>query len=1419
MRRAVLWNDTICFAKRVGFVGAFVALLCVVLVDLLEGNRSIHKQTLYGNGADSTSQFIEENAPTLYSLEEFEQNTIPIEEINLHCLNFKRSTTTNNCGKEEWQENLSKSYHPDDHQTTVFRKLNEHLQRKACPSAASDHGPASTPSMVKRPPIRALLTSPDELENSYSRPSRKLADIGSLFSGGGQALLIGVIVTTMVVTLGLFALVLFCCLGRDALRPANANGPKPEEKEEEEDELVVNIRSKGYKGKLGSLQRSMRVSTRSPKIKKLLDSIDESGTGSLPLPPGKLSIFSPPPPPTSPPPPPPPPTGPQAAAPPPPPPPPSGSKVPPPPPPKAGRLAPPNKKPTSSSSPMHTAVKDENNKDGDSEATQTKLKPFFWDKVNAVQGRSMVWHHLKDGSFQLDEETMVGLFGYVAAQNKKERGKIDSNLQSQTKLIQILDSKKSQNLAILLRALNVTTEQVCDAVKKGTQLPVELISTLLKMAPTQEEELKLRLYNGDLNQLGTSEQFLKNLVEIPFAFKCLEALLFMSSLHEDYHVAKESFTTLEVACNKLTRSRLFLRLLEAVLKTGNRMNDGTYRGGAQAFKLDTLLKLSDVKGTDGKTTLLSFVVQEIIRYEGIKVARNRGLEPNNESPEHLKQLGMEVVSKLSEELNNVKKAAIVDGEMLTSTVSKLGNMLKNTKEFMNEEMVKAEGATEFNTALTRFLEYAEADIKWMIEEERRIMTLVKSTGDYFHGKSGKDEGLRLFAIVRDFLKILDHTCNEVRKTLAMQTRLNQKESTPRKTNKQYWKNTRDKIMIMKDAVRMILEALYDDDEVDQTQETCQQSSPAHASSPFMPNIHDKLALLAINNQQMNGSDSDSDDWSTDDENKRNGKQNSLNSDNQVESQAMKNKMDGSDVDNWSSDDEEKEPRASEETRWQMNDSDANNVETRQIQSESHYTAEPPTSVNTSRQSLSDADNELLLSDIKDGRMNGLDADFWYSDLAEMMTDSDGDFTSLKDAQHTPESPTFEDRSQRLSDANDKLLIPVDEPMNDSDAGVWGLDDDVTGQSKKEAHYTPESPTSEESSQRLSDAKDEPMNDSDADAWGSDDDDDVTGQSKKEAHHTPESPTFEESSQRLSNAKDNDSDADAWGSEDDDDVTGQSQKEAHHTPESPTSEESSQRLSDAKDEPMNDSDADAWGSDDDDDVTGQSKKEAHHTPESPTFEESSQRLSDAKDNDSDADAWGSDDDDDVTGQSKKEAHHTPESPTFEESSQRLSDAKDKQMNDSDADAWGSDDDDVTGQSKKEAHHTPESPTFEESSQRLSDAKDNDSDADAWGSDDDDDDDVTGQSKKEAHHTPESPTSEESSQRLSDAKDEPMYDSDADAWGSDDDVTWQSQKEARHTPESPTSEESSQRLSDAKDEPMYDSEADAWGSDDDDVPGQR
>ncbi|KAI8005634.1 Formin-like protein 5 [Camellia lanceoleosa] len=294
---------------------------------------------------------------------------------------------------------------------------------------------------------------------------------------------------------------------------------------------------------------------------------------------------------------------------------------------------------------------------------------------------------------------METLFGYASAEkNKNERRQKDpSSFENARQFIQIIDPKKSQNLAILLKALNVTTEEVCDALKEGNELPAELVQTLLKMAPTTEEELKLRLYSDDLSHLGPAERFLK------------------------------------IACTELKNSRLFLKLLEAVLKTGNRMNDGTFRGGAQAFKLDTLLKLSDVKGTDGKTTLLHFVVKEIIRSEGVRAARAARQTRARAFPAYKPRIFLRILIK----------------------------NLQNTIAIL---------------VFNKFCEECEVEITWLLEEEKRIMGMVKTRKIISMGMQERMRSLRLFVIVRDFLIMLDKECVEVRKSAVLPNRTPKKET-------------------------------------------------------------------------------------------------------------------------------------------------------------------------------------------------------------------------------------------------------------------------------------------------------------------------------------------------------------------------------------------------------------------------------------------------------------------------------------------------------------------------------------------------------------------------------------------------------------------------------------------------------------------
>lgn len=264
------------------------------------------------------------------------------------------------------------------------------------------------------------------------------------------------------------------------------------------------------------------------------------------------------------------------------------------------------------------------------------------------------------------------------------------------------------------------------------------------------------------------------MLDIPFAFERVDALLYIANFDSEIEYLKGSFETLQAACGELRNSRMFLKLLEAVLKTGNRMNVGTNRGDAHAFKLDTLLKLVDVKGTDGKTTLLHFVVQEIIRAEGSHLSganQNPKAEKTQQSDfqddVEIRKLGLLVVSGLSGELTNVKKAAAMDSDVLSIDVAKLATGISKIREVikLNEGIALKDNSCKFSESMNEFLKKAEEEIVRIQAQDRVALSMVKEITGYFHGNSAQEEAhpFRIFMVVRDFLSILDQVCKEVAK--------------------------------------------------------------------------------------------------------------------------------------------------------------------------------------------------------------------------------------------------------------------------------------------------------------------------------------------------------------------------------------------------------------------------------------------------------------------------------------------------------------------------------------------------------------------------------------------------------------------------------------------------------------------------------
>lgn len=384
---------------------------------------------------------------------------------------------------------------------------------------------------------------------------------------------------------------------------------------------------------------------------------------------------------------------------------------------------------------------------------------------------------------------MEALFGRVAANRRspqRNHNNLNGGRSDQTTQIFLLDSRKSQNTAIVLRSLVLSRKEILNALIDGEDLNADTLEKLTKIAPTKEEESLILSFNGDPTRLADAESFLFHILKaVPSAFDRLSAMFFISNYDSEILHLRECLQTLESGCKELRTRGLFLKLLEAILKAGNRMNAGTSRGNAQAFNLGALQKLSDVKSTDGKTTLLNFVVEEVVRSEGKRCVLNRNrsmsrsssqsssnssmnLENSSLREDREKEyimIGLPVIGGLSAEFSNVKKAALIDYTVFSSTCSTLAARSNEIKQFVAQF---SDSDERFFRKMISFLEAAEKELRVRGEEQTRVMELVKKTTEYYEPRSSKNREanpLQLFVIVKDFLVMVDQVCVDIARNL------------------------------------------------------------------------------------------------------------------------------------------------------------------------------------------------------------------------------------------------------------------------------------------------------------------------------------------------------------------------------------------------------------------------------------------------------------------------------------------------------------------------------------------------------------------------------------------------------------------------------------------------------------------------------
>ena len=82
------------------------------------------------------------------------------------------------------------------------------------------------------------------------------------------------------------------------------------------------------------------------------------------------------------------------------------------------------------------------------------------------------------------------------------------------------------------------------------------LEALSKMVPTKEEEAKLANYKGDILELGSAEKLVKAMIQIPFAFARIEAMLYRETFEDEVLHLKKSFSILEVTSHPISKFKL-----------------------------------------------------------------------------------------------------------------------------------------------------------------------------------------------------------------------------------------------------------------------------------------------------------------------------------------------------------------------------------------------------------------------------------------------------------------------------------------------------------------------------------------------------------------------------------------------------------------------------------------------------------------------------------------------------------------------------------------------------------------------------------------------------------------------------------------------------------------------------------------------
>ncbi|GAB1597942.1 formin-like protein 3 isoform X1 [Argonauta hians] len=202
--------------------------------------------------------------------------------------------------------------------------------------------------------------------------------------------------------------------------------------------------------------------------------------------------------------------------------------------------------------------------------------------------------------------------------NEKNKDAFSRNFKSVRKFknrLKVLENNRARNLVITLRKIGHSAHQIREYIDKydTNNLHGEYAELLLKYVPTKEEAKFLSKYSKDYFNLDMSEQLMYQLSHIDRVENKLKVMTFMGQYPDIVDNVKPLINRVSDCSKSLTDNTKLKKIFEIILAFGNYMNSSK-RGCIDGFKLESLMKLCQIKSKNCNQSLLEYLVHIICCY-------------------------------------------------------------------------------------------------------------------------------------------------------------------------------------------------------------------------------------------------------------------------------------------------------------------------------------------------------------------------------------------------------------------------------------------------------------------------------------------------------------------------------------------------------------------------------------------------------------------------------------------------------------------------------------------------------------------------------------------------------------------------------------------------------------------------------------